>query len=148
MERAGSSHPAVPMTFAGMPATVAFWGTGLRTTDPAAILAQWPTSILPRILAPAPIRTPRRILGCRSPRSLAVPGSRVDVGLERVGGAALKIEREILPSRRPEPVGQAVGLNGVEALEVEHGLDDAGHDRVPVHHSADIGSEGRADAPI
>ncbi len=42
----------------GTPATVTLFGTGLTTTEPAAMRAQWPISILPRILAPAPISTP------------------------------------------------------------------------------------------
>ena len=40
----------------------------LGTTLPAATLAPSPTSMLPRIFAPAPIMTPRRIFGWRSPR--------------------------------------------------------------------------------
>ena len=52
-----------PTTFAGTPATVTLFGTGLSTTEPAAMRAQCPTSILPRILAPAPISTPWRIFG-------------------------------------------------------------------------------------
>src|SRR5882672_1570010 len=63
MVRDGSAQPAVPTTRAGMPATVVLCGTALSTTDPAATRAQCPTSILPRILAPAPIITPRRIFG-------------------------------------------------------------------------------------
>src|SRR4051812_40285132 len=63
MVREGSAQPASPMIMAGTPATVTLCGTGLTTTEPAAIRAQWPISILPRILAPAPINTPRRILG-------------------------------------------------------------------------------------
>ena len=53
--RDGSGQPASPMTRAGTPATVVLCGTGLSTTEPAAMRAQWPISILPRILAPAPI---------------------------------------------------------------------------------------------
>ena len=45
------------------------------TTDPAAMRAQCPISILPRIFAPAPIITPRRIFGWRSSFSLPVPPS-------------------------------------------------------------------------
>lgn len=42
---------------------VAYSGTGLSTTEFAPILAYLPTSILPRIFAPAPIITPSRTLG-------------------------------------------------------------------------------------
>src|SRR5262249_28371283 len=63
MVREGSVHPASPMTLAGTPATVTLFGTGLMTTEPAAMRAQWPISMLPRILAPAPIMTPLPILG-------------------------------------------------------------------------------------
>ena len=58
MVRAGSGQPAWPTTLAGTPATVTLFGTALITTEPAAMRAQWPTSILPRIFAPAPIITP------------------------------------------------------------------------------------------
>ena len=150
MAREGSAQPALPMTLAGTPATVALWGTGFSTTEPAAIRAQWPTSILPRIFAPAPIRTPWRILGWRSPSLLAGPPERhvlehgdivlhdrrradhqargmveedappdprrrMDVGLEHLGRAALEVEREILPVVAPQPMGEPVGLDGVEA---------------------------------
>ena len=60
-----------PTTLAGTPATVTLFGTGLMTTEPAAMRAQWPISILPRILAPAPISTPRRIFGMAVPVLLA-----------------------------------------------------------------------------
>ena len=75
MVREGSAQPASPTTRAGTPATVVLCGTGLSTTDPAAIRAQWPTVMLPRIFAPAPIITPCSILGWRSPFSLPVPPS-------------------------------------------------------------------------
>src|SRR5581483_502274 len=73
MVRDGSAQPASPTIVAGTPATVTLCGTGLTTTEPAAIRAQWPISILPRIFAPAPIITPWRILGWRSSFSLPVP---------------------------------------------------------------------------
>ena len=69
------SHGDLPTTRAGTPATVVFGGTGFSTTEPAATREQAPTSILPSTLAPAESSTPRRILGCRSPRSLPVPPS-------------------------------------------------------------------------
>src|SRR6266699_557775 len=73
MKRAGSGQPASPMTFAGTPATVFCAGTAWSTPEPAAMRAQQPTSMLPRIFAPAPIITPRRIFGWRSPSCLPVP---------------------------------------------------------------------------
>ena len=76
MSRAGSAQPATPMTRAGTPATVTLRGVLCRTTEPAATREQAPISILPRIFAPAPIRTPRRTLGCRSPICLARPAQR------------------------------------------------------------------------
>jgi hypothetical protein len=42
MARAGSAHPADPTTFAGTPATVTFFGTSDRTTEPAAMREQRP----------------------------------------------------------------------------------------------------------
>ena len=53
MVRDGSAQPASPTILAGTPATVTLCGTGLTTTEPAAMRAQWPISILPRIFAPA-----------------------------------------------------------------------------------------------
>src|SRR5690606_35914124 len=73
MAREGSSQPDSPTMRAGTPATVLLGGTEDRTTEPDATLLHRPTSILPRILAPAPISTPWRIFGWRSPSSLPVP---------------------------------------------------------------------------
>ena len=42
---------------AGTPAAVVCGGIACKTTEPAPIFAPLPTSILPRILAPAPIIT-------------------------------------------------------------------------------------------
>ncbi len=50
-------------------------GTSLRTKDPAATIAPLPTTIFPRIVAPAPINTPSWIFGCRSPAAFPVPPS-------------------------------------------------------------------------
>ena len=69
------SQPASPTTRAGTPATVLQHGTSDRTTDPAAMRLWWPTRMLPRTFAPAPIITPSSILGWRSPSSLPVPPS-------------------------------------------------------------------------
>src|SRR5262249_43858188 len=82
IERDGSGQPAVPMTSAGTPTTVVVCGTECSTTEPDAIRAQCPISMLPRIFAPAPISTPCRILGWRSPASLPVPPSVTPCNIE------------------------------------------------------------------
>lgn len=48
---------------AGTPAAVVCGGIACKTTEPAPIFAPLPTSILPRILAPAPIITLREFSG-------------------------------------------------------------------------------------
>ena len=115
MVRDGSGQPASPMTLAGTPATVVLCGTGLSTTEPAAMRAQWPISILPRILAPAPISTPRRILGWRSPASLPVPPSVTSCRIETSSSitAVSPTTRPVAWSRKmPCPIGTA-GLMSV-----------------------------------
>ena len=52
---------------------VTLGGTGFSTTEPDAIFEHSPIRILPRIFAPAPIRTPLPIFGWRSLPSLPVP---------------------------------------------------------------------------
>lgn len=59
----GLSLSGLPTMRAGTPAAVVCGGTGCSTTEPAPIFAPRPTSILPRIFAPAPIITPSRIFG-------------------------------------------------------------------------------------
>ncbi len=63
MVRDGSAQPASPTILAGTPATVTLCGTGFTTTEPAAMRAQWPISMLPRIFRARADHTPRRILG-------------------------------------------------------------------------------------
>ncbi len=70
---AGFSSLEVPTTTAGTPATVVCGGTSWRTTLPAPILAPVPISTRPKILAPAPMRTPERTTGWRLPSCLPVP---------------------------------------------------------------------------
>ena len=55
------------------PTAVAFGGTSLKTTAPAAIFVLSPTVTGPSIFAPAPISTLLPIVGCRFPISLPVP---------------------------------------------------------------------------
>ena len=180
MVRDGSGQPASPMTRAGTPATVVLCGTDLSTTEPAATRAQCPISILPMILAPAPIMTPRRILGWRSPVLLAGAAERhvvqdrhvvldhrgladhqagrvveedaaadarrrMDVGLEHRRGTALQVVGEVLAALAPQPVRQPVRLDGVEALEIEHRLDEAVGRRIAVEGRDDVGAECHAD---
>ena len=59
-------------TVAGVPARVV---GAAGCAEPAAMRAHCPTSMLPSTLAPAPISTPCRIFGWRSPRTLPVPPS-------------------------------------------------------------------------
>jgi hypothetical protein len=73
---------------------------------------------------------------------------RVDVGLEHLRGAALQVERKILAPVVPEPMGEPVRLDGVEALEVEHGLDQPRAGRIAVGHGGDVGAERRDDGGL
>src|SRR6202012_5145045 len=58
----GASSCTYPVIRAGLPATIAFGGTVLVTTAPAAIMAPEQTSIPGRIVAFAPIDAQRRIV--------------------------------------------------------------------------------------
>src|SRR5262249_15608665 len=55
---------------------------------------------------------------------------------------------EILAALAPQPVRQAMGLDGVEALEVEYRLEEAVGRRVAVEGGDDIGAEGDADRRV
>ena len=68
-------------------------------------------------------------------------GRRIDIDAEYRRRAALQVEREILPAALPQEVRQAVGLQRVEALEIEHGLDRARAGRIAIDHRADIGAD-------
>jgi hypothetical protein len=80
--------------------------------------------------------------------TLPDPGGRVDVGLEDLGGAALQIESQVAPVPAPEPVRQPVGLQGVEALEVEHRLEQPVAGRIAVEHRDHVGTEAEPDRRI
>lgn len=80
--------------------------------------------------------------------ALADAGGRVDVGLEDFGGTALQIEREIAPALVPEPMRQAVGLQGMEALEIEHRLDQPVAGRVTIEHGGDVGAKALGDLAV
>src|SRR6266436_2370622 len=117
MVREGSAQPASPITLAGTPATVTLWGTGLMTTDPE------PGGMVDKDAAAD---------FCR----------RVDVGLEHRRGTTLQIERKVLAVLSPQPVGQAMGLDRVKALEIQHGLDKSRGRRIAIVSRHDIGPEG------
>jgi hypothetical protein len=73
---------------------------------------------------------------------------RVDVGLEHLRRAALEVESVVLPPRGPQAVGEAVGLDGVEALEVEHRLHEPGAGGVSVGDGEDVGPDRLADGRV
>src|SRR5690606_19062954 len=64
--------------------------------------------------------------------TLADTRGRVDVGLEDRGGPALQIQREIPAALVPKPMRQAMRLNRMEALEVQHWHDEAVAGRIAV----------------
>ena len=134
MTREGSAHPASPTILAGTPATVLLSGTECSTTEPAATREHRPISILPRILAPAPISTPRLDLGVAVAALLAgaaqghilqhrniIPNHR--------GRADDKTGRVIEENTFADPCrGMNVGLEhfGRTALEIEREILPAG----------------------
>src|SRR5581483_6082383 len=70
---------------------------------------------------------------------------RIDVALEDRGRAALQVKRKILAALAIEPVREAMRLDGVKALIVEHGLDEAAGSRIAVDGRDDVGAEGLAE---
>ncbi len=58
----------------------------------------------------------------------------------------MQVEREILAPLVPQPVREAMRLDGVEALEIEQRIDEAVRRRVAVDGGGDIGAEGVAEA--
>src|SRR5581483_11266467 len=70
---------------------------------------------------------------------------RIDVALENARGAALQIKREVLAAFAMQPVRQAMRLDGVEALVVEHGFDEAVGGWIAIDRRDDIGAERLAD---
>lgn len=78
----------------------------------------------------------------------ADPGGGVDIRLEGLRGAALQVKGEILTPLAPEPMGQPVRLDRMEALEVEQGLEGTRHDGVAIQHGIDVGPEGVANGRI
>ena len=72
----------------------------------------------------------------------------MDVGLEHAGGAALEIERKIVAAGPPERMRHPVGLDGVEALEIQQRIDQPRAGRVAVEHRQDVGPERVRDVPF
>ena len=72
-------------------------------------------------------------------------GRRMDVALEHRRRAALQVIGEILAALVPEPVRQPMRLDGVEALVVEHRLDEAVGGRIAVERRDDVGAERLAE---
>jgi 2-polyprenyl-6-methoxyphenol hydroxylase-like FAD-dependent oxidoreductase len=69
---------------------------------------------------------------------------RMDVDAEHRGGPALQIEREVLQPALPQEVREAMGLQRMEALEIEQGLDRAAASRIAVADRRNIGADGGA----
>src|SRR5882672_9050880 len=67
---------------------------------------------------------------------------RMYVGLEHRRRTTLQIERKILAVFSPQPVGKAMGLDRVKALEIQHGLDKSRGRRIAIVSRHDIGPEG------
>ena len=66
---------------------------------------------------------------------------RVDVGLEHGGRTALQVIGEILSAPAPQPVREAMGFDGVKALEIEHRFEEAVGRRIAVVGRDDVGAE-------
>ncbi|MND72560.1 hypothetical protein D3C80_641140 [compost metagenome] len=73
--------------------------------------------------------------------ALADPRRRVDVRLEDAGRTALQIEREITAPTCIKPMGQAMRLDRMEPLEIEHRLQEAQACRIAIVKCLDIDPE-------
>src|SRR6185437_1313819 len=69
----------------------------------------------------------------------------VDVDLQEARGQALQIKREVLTSRLPKSMRNAVGLERMEALVIEQGLDQAAACRIALGNRHKVGSERLAE---
>src|ERR1019366_3515127 len=78
----------------------------------------------------------------------ADPGGGIDVGLEYRRRAALQIIRKILAALLIEPVRQTVGLEGMEALEVEQRIDETRRRGIAVVYRHHVGAENIAEIGI
>ena len=79
---------------------------------------------------------------------LAEPGGGMNVGLEHIGRPTLEIQREIPFSRQPQPMGQTMGLDGMEAFKIQKRLDEPLAGRVAFDHRRDIDPQGIDDIGI
>ena len=69
---------------------------------------------------------------------------RMDVYVEDHGDPVLEVEGEGMPALLPKPMGDSMGLEGVEALEMEEGLGEAPRGRIALHHGGEILPDRRA----
>jgi hypothetical protein len=70
---------------------------------------------------------------------------RIDVGLEHRRGTALQVVGEVLAALAPQPVRQPMGLDRMEALEVEHRLEEAVGGGIAIDRRHDVGTERGAE---
>ena len=80
--------------------------------------------------------------------ALADPGGGVDIDAEGFRHAHLEEIGQILPPGRPEPMGHAVGLHGLKALEEQERLQEAVASRVAVVDGHDVGARGQSQSGI
>src|SRR3984885_16011210 len=73
---------------------------------------------------------------------------RIDVGLEHCRGTALEVIGKILAAPLEQPMRQAMGLQGMETLEIEQGVDEARGRGVAVVYRDQVGAEGIAEIGI
>ena len=69
------------------------------------------------------------------------PGCRMNIGLEHFRRPALEIKREILPVPAPQPMREPMGLDGVEAFEIQQRLERPGAGGIAIHDRADVGAK-------
>jgi hypothetical protein len=76
--------------------------------------------------------------------ALADLGRRIDVDGKDARALALQVQREIAPPVLEQLVREAIGHQGMKALEVEQRLDIAAAGRIAVVDGGEIGAERRA----
>src|SRR5512144_2272879 len=69
---------------------------------------------------------------------------RIDIALEDGRRPALKVEREVFPALSVKPMREAMRLDGVEALVVEHRFNKTAGRRIPIDGRDNVGAEGFA----
>ncbi len=75
--------------------------------------------------------------------ALADARSRVDIRLENAGGTALQIEREITAAAIEKPMRETMGLQRLEALEIENGLHETQASRIAVIDRLNVDAQDR-----